>query len=99
MHRRLRLRLNYYNIPRKIRELQCQEHRFKGKIIITYQEKLGNYNEKRIYFYRTSIITYQEKLGNYNSVGFLIITYLIITYQEKLGNYNLFGLLLDIKRL
>ena len=36
--------------------------------IITYQEKLGNYNlaiRKGISFV---IITYQEKLGNYNKV-------------------------------
>ena len=55
-----------YNIPRKIRELQriCSADGIRK--IITYQEKLGNYN----YFVRglvsTRIITYQEKLGNYN---------------------------------
>ena len=34
--------------------------------IITYQEKLGNYNGKPLVPRSQSIITYQEKLGNYN---------------------------------
>ena len=34
--------------------------------IITYQEKLGNYNDGDDYGYTVKIITYQEKLGNYN---------------------------------
>ena len=36
------------------------------KIIITYQEKLGNYNSAKIGSSGYYIITYQEKLGNYN---------------------------------
>ena len=35
--------------------------------IITYQEKLGNYNKLVDYNNGEHIITYQEKLGNYNS--------------------------------
>ena len=34
--------------------------------IITYQEKLGNYNELFALSNVIGIITYQEKLGNYN---------------------------------
>ncbi len=33
-----------YNIPRKIRELQLNNTRDEMQYIITYQEKLGNYN-------------------------------------------------------
>ena len=36
------------------------------KGIITYQEKLGNYNWNINTSRTRSIITYQEKLGNYN---------------------------------
>ena len=57
---------SYYNIPRKIRELQFKSYWLGALWIITYQEKLGNYNnctdERRSGY----IITYQEKLGNYN---------------------------------
>ncbi len=35
-------------------------------LIITYQEKLGNYNSLSDIFVLPPIITYQEKLGNYN---------------------------------
>ena len=35
-------------------------------LIITYQEKLGNYNNIHYLIYMNYIITYQEKLGNYN---------------------------------
>ena len=35
-------------------------------LIITYQEKLGNYNAGLITDISTNIITYQEKLRNYN---------------------------------
>ena len=34
--------------------------------IITYQEKLGNYNLSMVADTFNIIITYQEKLGNYN---------------------------------
>ena len=37
--------------------------------IITYQEKLGNYNIVVHNVNRFAIITYQEKLGNYNEKG------------------------------
>ena len=42
--------------------------------IITYQEKLGNYNIKSLRYLIKAIITYQEKLGNYNSAmtGFCV---------------------------
>ena len=33
-----------YNIPRKIRELQSRKNSVELLLIITYQEKLGNYN-------------------------------------------------------
>ena len=36
--------------------------------IITYQEKLGNYNLVTTIASNPLIITYQEKLGNYNVV-------------------------------
>ena len=55
-----------YNIPRKIRELQFFVSKAEYIIIITYQEKLGNYNLSDGLNYKFSIITYQEKLGNYN---------------------------------
>ena len=35
-------------------------------MIITYQEKLGNYNITGNWLLMGTIITYQEKLGNYN---------------------------------
>ena len=56
----------YYNIPRKIRELQSQTCQLIDGAIITYQEKLGNYNKKLNKSEKNNIITYQEKLGNYN---------------------------------
>ena len=40
-----------YNIPRKIRELQCVNVFSVLLTIITYQEKLGNYN----YFYKQDV--------------------------------------------
>ena len=39
--------------------------------IITYQEKLGNYNTRQKYLSRRAIITYQEKLGNYNDFHYV----------------------------
>ena len=80
--------MSHYNIPRKIRELQCVYTAYDLDRIITYQEKLGNYNNC---FDLTSfdlIITYQEKLGNYNNIVVQTCYGTIITYQEKLGNYN-----------
>ena len=56
--------------------------------IITYQEKLGNYNCQTIIKICSEIITYQEKLGNYNQRVWAKQGHKIITYQEKLGNYN-----------
>ena len=56
--------------------------------IITYQEKLGNYNKTPTNLARHIIITYQEKLGNYNVRNAAMNACQIITYQEKLGNYN-----------
>ncbi len=83
---------NDYNIPRKIRELQCSGTDYSFGKIITYQEKLGNYNLVTTIASNPLIITYQEKLGNYNSnIGKPYIGK-IITYQEKLGNYNDDGL-------
>ena len=35
-------------------------------MIITYQEKSGNYNLSFLYVSIITIITYQEKSGNYN---------------------------------
>ena len=57
----------YYNIPRKIRELQLYNYYCKGSRIITYQEKSGNYNFGAFTAAKIFIITYQEKSGNYNS--------------------------------
>ena len=56
--------------------------------IITYQEKLGNYNGFSDFGNFWNIITYQEKLGNYNRSATFSAWRIIITYQEKLGNYN-----------
>ena len=56
--------------------------------IITYQEKLGNYNDHANKVTNPLIITYQEKLGNYNQIAASAQATAIITYQEKLGNYN-----------
>ena len=56
--------------------------------IITYQEKLGNYNVVLLIYGFIHIITYQEKLGNYNLSRYFVTIRFIITYQEKLGNYN-----------
>ena len=81
--------VHYYNIPRKIRELQLNLLPKVIKTIITYQEKLGNYNNDSDLWLLALIITYQEKLGNYNSNVGMKEMYPIITYQEKLGNYNL----------
>ena len=78
-----------YNIPRKIRKLQCNPSDYNDISIITYQEKLGNYNNPSDYNGVTLIITYQEKLGNYNPHFQVKEFACIITYQEKLGNYNL----------
>ena len=61
------LDLNYYNIPRKIRELQLYDVQTILLFIITYQEKLGNYNTAPVSNLLIFIITYQEKLGNYNT--------------------------------
>ena len=58
--------INNYNIPRKIRELQSLSQRVNTYPIITYQEKLGNYNIDLRINIVNEIITYQEKLGNYN---------------------------------
>ena len=58
--------LQNYNIPRKIRELQFENYWLGALWIITYQEKLGNYNDKYDALETQLIITYQEKLGNYN---------------------------------
>ena len=58
----------YYNIPRKIRELQSIPMPKANLTIITYQEKLGNYNDKFLQGFIPHIITYQEKLGNYNNL-------------------------------
>ena len=80
----------HYNIPRKIRELQFPLLTVIILFIITYQEKLGNYNVLEAIHSACNIITYQEKLGNYNQKVCDIITDVIITYQEKLGNYNLY---------
>ena len=72
-----------YNIPRKIRELQSWSLRGRTEHIITYQEKLGNYNLLSASEYSELIITYQEKLGNYNSKCNNAQQFQIITYQEK----------------
>ena len=57
-------------------------------IIITYQEKSGNYNVKHQNPDCHQIITYQEKSGNYNHCRYDYRIRDIITYQEKSGNYN-----------
>ena len=77
-----------YNIPRKIRELQSIVTYVILILIITYQEKLGNYNRTTLFAPAEEIITYQEKLGNYNLKMWEDDEGVIITYQEKLGNYN-----------
>ena len=84
----------YYNIPRKIRELQFYPYNIKKSFIITYQEKLGNYNLLFLFVCQLLIITYQEKLGNYNYNIVKLKQNVIITYQEKLGNYNKFKIVL-----
>ena len=78
----------HYNIPRKIRELQLDLNTLLSPPIITYQEKLGNYNPAISVQPSGKIITYQEKLGNYNHIMIQFQNARIITYQEKLGNYN-----------
>ena len=78
----------YYNIPRKIRELQHKLLCAPTVIIITYQEKSGNYNLIVATQYPSAIITYQEKSGNYNQKLCHFLNTHIITYQEKSGNYN-----------
>ena len=40
-------------------------------VIITYQEKSGNYNAYDCVDLNVRIITYQEKSGNYNIVTFV----------------------------
>ena len=52
---------NNYNIPRKIRELQSAIIATTATLIITYQEKLGNYNKRYVVLTENYIITYQEK--------------------------------------
>ena len=84
----LLLMLIHYNIPRKIRELQYCCNFCNSFCIITYQEKLGNYNKAHHSSELFDIITYQEKLGNYNRKYRILAVFIIITYQEKLGNYN-----------
>ena len=78
----------YYNIPRKIRELQRLHYNDDDFKIITYQEKSGNYNDGKHDVDLAVIITYQEKSGNYNLFFILQVVTNIITYQEKSGNYN-----------
>ena len=90
---------NNYNIPRKIRELQFRAESPLDPIIITYQEKLGNYNSANSLFAARTIITYQEKLGNYNELMALNLWQPIITYQEKLGNYNITAVFLKSLKL
>ncbi len=67
--------------------------------IITYQEKLGNYNACCAVPVVQLIITYQEKLGNYNREVLDRSAAEIITYQEKLGNYNFFRLVYIVREL
>ena len=50
-----------YNIPKKIRELQSTRGDTGAHRIITYQEKLGNYNDPEREYAPLVIITYQEK--------------------------------------
>ena len=44
--------------------------------IISYQEKLGNYNPLSMLYAKSKIISYQEKLGNYNQVKTAEVIYL-----------------------
>ena len=66
MNMSTRAEIFHYNIPRKIRELQSSGVFLDSLQIITYQEKLGNYNLHDKDVKEDGIITYQEKLGNYN---------------------------------
>ena len=56
--------------------------------IISYQEKLGNYDISVHLTLIKVIISYQEKLGNYDRQSRTEPDRLIISYQEKLGNYD-----------
>ena len=58
------------------------------RIIIPYQELLGNYNQYRLKEFKSCIIPYQELLGNYNRRNWRRVQAVIIPYQELLGNYN-----------
>ena len=59
-----------------------------GKLIIPYQELLGNYDHLDRKHTKGKIIPYQELLGNYDSSASALIARLIIPYQELLGNYD-----------
>ena len=59
-----------------------------ARLIIPYQELLGNYNSAACGLLAARIIPYQELLGNYNYLPSVLLGNLIIPYQELLGNYN-----------
>ena len=56
--------------------------------IISYQNKIGNYNFSHKVFYYSLIISYQNKIGNYNFHSTFISVFSIISYQNTIGNYN-----------
>ena len=55
-----------YTIPRNNRELQHDVNYHKMKVIIPYQEIIGNYSAKPEDVKLIRIIPYQEIIGNYS---------------------------------
>ena len=57
-----------YTIPRNNRELQHDVNYHKMKVIIPYQEIIGNYSIVLFRFMKVIIIPYQEIIGNYSKL-------------------------------
>ena len=62
--------------------------RFLHRLIIPYQELLGNYDTVYGVHAVCAIIPYQELLGNYDPHCRGLPRAVIIPYQELLGNYD-----------
>ena len=69
------------------------------KKIITYQEKLGNYNFPRILGIRANNYNIPRKIRELQYSTAIFEPLMIITYQEKLGNYNLLTLLYGVIKI
>ena len=65
----------------------CADSRNK-RLIIPYQELLGNYDCFGVVQHSLHIIPYQELLGNYDLIKSKGYNKKIIPYQELLGNYD-----------